>query len=60
MDKRTRGAHSEELYVLNLEDRVMELEKLLFEVHRESELNSKVIEKSPAVNIASQMNMCTI
>lgn len=35
--------------VLNLENRVMELEKLLSEAHRESELKNKVREKSLAL-----------
>ncbi|XP_053095827.1 uncharacterized protein LOC128317071 isoform X1 [Pangasianodon hypophthalmus] len=37
--------NSEELYVLNLEHRVMELEKLLCEAHRQSEMKSKECEQ---------------
>ncbi|XP_053508034.1 tropomyosin-like isoform X3 [Ictalurus furcatus] len=37
--------NSEELHVLNLEDKVMELEKLLSELHRESEIKSKELEQ---------------
>lgn len=41
--------NTEALYVLDLENRVMELEKLLSEAHRESELKNKVRGKSLAL-----------